>query len=226
MNARGKQPTDDGLERESRTANQGGPASATGTDTAPPAPGAAPPTSQTAESGGNAGTGAAAPPEAECAALRVEIDELRDRNLRLLAEVQNAAKRAEREKQEALRYAEADFARDLLIVLDDLERTLEAARTAVDPQKLAEGVRIVYEHFLKVLRSRGIEPVEATGRPFDPAQHEALLQQPSDEHPPGTVVQEVARGYKMRERVLRPARVIVSTGGSSASKAASQEEPD
>lgn len=141
-----------------------------------------------------------------------EIEKLRDENLRLVAELRNVTQRAQREKQEALRYAEADFARELLIVLDDLERTQESARTASKVQAVADGVRIVYEHFLKVLRGKQIEPIEALGKPFDPHWHEAMMQQPSDEHPAGTVMQEVARGYKMRDRVIRPAKVVVSSG--------------
>lgn len=154
----------------------------------------------------------AAPVVDELATLRRELDELRDKNLRLLAESQNQHKRAQREKQEALRFAEFEFARELLGVVDDLERTQANAQTATDVRALAEGVRIVHEQMLKVLRSRQIEPIEAASRPFDPAIHEAVLQQPSADVPAGTVLQELARGYKMHERVLRPSRVIVSSG--------------
>lgn len=153
-----------------------------------------------------------AEPEDELGTLRRELAELQDKYLRLLAENQNQQKRAQREKQEAVRYAEAEFARNLLIILDDLERTQESARTAQDVPAVAEGVRIVYEHFLKLLKDHGIEQIEAEGRAFDPSEHEALLQQPSTEQPAGTVLQELARGYRMHERVLRPARVIVSGG--------------
>lgn len=158
-------------------------------------------------------TAPAAQPEAdELTQLRAEVAALRDRNLRLVAEQQNQQKRAQREKQEALRYAEAEFARELLIILDDLERTQEAAQNAVAVAAVADGVRIVHEHFLKVLRQFGIQPIEAAGQPFDPSIHEALLQQPSADHPAGNVLQELARGYTMHERVLRPSRVIVSSG--------------
>ncbi len=221
MNGKSTQ-TDEHAGRGPGTGNQGGAASAT---SASPAAGAAAAGSSTqtgGRTGGNPGPGAGGNRESgaaesgatqdELTALRREIDDLRDKNLRLLAEVQNAGKRAEREKQESLRYAEADFAKDLLQVLDDLERTLQAAQTAADPQALAQGVRMVHDHFLKVLRARHIVPIDAAGQPFDPAHHEALLQQPSEEHPAGTVMQEVARGYKMHERVLRPTRAIVSSG--------------
>jgi len=140
------------------------------------------------------------------------IAELEDKNLRLMAELRNVNQRAQRERQEALRYAEADFARDLLVILDDLERTTESAQAAKDVAAVAEGVRIVHEHFLKVLGDHGITPIEATDQPFDPHLHEALMQQPSEDHPSGTVMQELARGYKMHDRVIRSTKVIVSSG--------------
>lgn len=159
---------------------------------------------------------AEAPPPAEAedelTKLRREVAELRDKQLRLLAEAQNLQKRSQREKEEALRYAEGDFARDLLVVLDDLDRAREAALGDADKAVVADGIRIVQEHFLKIFKQRGIEPIEAVGRPFDPSFHEALMQQPSDEQPAGTVLSEWARGYQMRARVLRPSRVVVSSG--------------
>ncbi len=168
---------------------------------------------------GGAGAAPAAPPaespptpEDELTLLRREVDELRDKNLRLMAELQNQQKRAQRESQEAQRFAEAELARALLVVLDDLERAQEAARNTQDAQAVAAGVRLVSEHFLKVLRDHHVAPIEAVGRPFDPAFHEALLQLPSSEQAAGTVLQEVARGYTLHERVLRPTRVIVSSG--------------
>ena len=116
-----------------------------------------------------------------------------------MAELQNQQKRALRDKQEAQRYAESEFARELLVVIDDLERTLDSAKATTDAQALAEGVRIIYDHFLKVLRGRHIAPIESVGRPFDPAFHEALLQQPSADQPDGTVLQELASGHTKHE---------------------------
>jgi len=157
---------------------------------------------------------AEAPPETpqaeETPAERIET--LHEENLRLMAELRNVRQRAQREKEEALKYAEADFARELLVVLDDLERTLASIQSAGNVQAVAEGVRIVYEHFLKVLRAHQIEPIEALGKAFDPDCHAAMMQQPSEEHPPGTVMQELARGYRMHGRVIRPSNVVVSSG--------------
>jgi molecular chaperone GrpE len=148
----------------------------------------------------------------ELGLLRREIQELRDKNLRLVADQRNLQQRLTRDKEEALRYAESDFAKELLVVIDDLDRTQESVRSGADAKVLADGVRIIQEHFEKVLRSRGVERITAEGRPFDPGLHEALMQQPSADVPAGTVLKELAPGYRMHDRVLRPARVIVSSG--------------
>lgn len=162
-----------------------------------------------------------APDELET--VRREVEELREKNLRLLAEQRNQQQRAERERAQALKYAEGDFARELLVVLDDLERTRESVEEAADVQAVADGVRIIYEHFLKVLKGHHIEPIEALGQPFDPDLHAAMLQQPSDEHPAGTVMEELTRGYKMHDRVLRHSRVVVSSGPAEAADADASE---
>ncbi|MCG3127277.1 MAG: Protein GrpE [Phycisphaerae bacterium] len=175
------------------------------------------------EGGAAAEGGGAAPPEAvtpagpatpeeRIAALEREVAALRDENLRIIAEARNQQQRAARDRQEALKFAEADFARELLVILDDFDRTLDSARGATDVKAVAEGVRIVYEHFLKVLKSRNVESFASLGQPFDPSRHEALLRQPSEQYAEGTVMNEVARGYSMHERILRAARVIVSAG--------------
>jgi molecular chaperone GrpE len=172
---------------------------------------AAPPEGAAAES--------PAPPEDELVALRRELGELRDQNLRLMAELQNQQKRVQRERLAAQRYAEAGLARELLAVLDDLQRAHEAARTTPEASALAEGLGLVVERFTKVLRDHHVVPIDAVGRPFDPTFHEAVLQMPSQEQPAGTVLQEVAPGYVMHERVLRPSRVIVSGGPSTTNPA-------
>ncbi len=146
----------------------------------------------------------------ELTAVKRERDELRERNLRLTAEMRNQMTRLQREKEETLRYAEAAFAKELLGVLDNLDRAVDATASATDPQAVAAGVRIVHEQFLKVLADHRIEPIAAEGRPFNPDVHEAVLQQPSADVEPGTVLQQLARGYQMHGRVLRPAKVIVS----------------
>ncbi len=162
--------------------------------------------------------GDAVPEEDDVTRLTREVAELADKNLRLQAESDNILKRTRREQQAAQRYAEFDFARELLVVLDDLERTQESAQAATDVQALGDGVRIVYQHFVKVLSAHGISAIDVIGRTFDPTYHEAMLQQPSDEYESGTVMQELARGYTMHDRVLRSARVIVSSGPADANQ--------
>ncbi len=149
-----------------------------------------------------------------------ERDEYKDKWLRAQAEAQNQARRLRLDREEAVRFATADFARALLGVVDDFERTLEAAEDGSDAEALVQGVRIVYDHLLKVLHEHHVTGIESVGQPFDPSCHEALTQQPSDEHPQGTVMQEVQRGYRLHDRVLRPARVIISSGPASETDAA------
>ena len=159
---------------------------------------------------GNPGPDAGRPDSA--AELQVRIDELEKKNLRLLADMRNMQQRAMREKEEALKFAESEFARELLVVIDDLERTLDSARSGADAKTLADGVRITSENFVKVLKAHSIEQIDAVGKPFDPGVHEALMQQPSPTVPTGVVMQEVTRGYQMHGRTVRPSRVIVSSG--------------
>jgi molecular chaperone GrpE len=153
-------------------------------------------------------------------AAEQERDALRDKNLRLTAELANVRRRADQEKADAIRYAESGFARDLLTILDDLNRTIESAGSATEVSSVTEGVRIIHEHFLKVLADHKIEPIPAVGEAFNPDVHEALLQQPSGDFESGTVMQEISTGYRMHDRVIRPARVIVSSGPAAESNAA------
>ncbi|MFN0134726.1 MAG: nucleotide exchange factor GrpE [Phycisphaerae bacterium] len=153
---------------------------------------------------------ATAEPMDELSQLRAQVEELKDKHVRALAEQRNMQARNAREREEALRYAESDLARELLVVVDNLERTIAAAGSGGDAKTLIDGVKMVHEQFLKVLRGRSVEPIVSLHQPFDPNQHEALMHQPSSEHEPGTVVMEIERGYRMRDRVIRPARVAVA----------------
>ncbi|MBN1344678.1 MAG: nucleotide exchange factor GrpE [Phycisphaerae bacterium] len=154
-------------------------------------------------------------PETDLQRTERERDEFRDKWLRAQAEAQNQARRLRADREEAVRYAIRNFARSLLNVVDDMERSMEAAQAAGESDEgkpLAEGVRIVYDHLLKVLSDHHVERIESVGQPFDPTCHEAMMQQPSADCPSGTVLLEVQRGYRLHERVLRPARVIISSG--------------
>jgi molecular chaperone GrpE len=137
-------------------------------------------------------------------------DQYKDQAARAQADFENYQKRAARERATERRYAQAPLATDVVEALDNLERALDAARKAGDTGPLAQGVALAQAKFLDILRRHGVTRMEAEKRPFDPNQHEAVLQQPSKDHPPGTVVQVFEHGYLLHDRVLRPARVAVS----------------
>lgn len=130
---------------------------------------------------------------------------------RTRADFENYQKRMKRDQAEERRYAQAPLAEDLLAALDNLERATAAAEQGGEKGPLVQGVAMVHSQLLDILRRHGITPIEAEGQPFDPNCHQAVLQQPSKEHPPMTVVQVLERGYLIHDRVLRPARVVVST---------------
>ena len=143
--------------------------------------------------------------------------------LRARAELSNYQKRAEKERAESVRYANGNLLKALLPVLDNLERVVQTGTQAEgDPQTLLDGVKLTLDMLQKVLRDHDVEPIAAEGQPFDPHVHEAMMVRPSD-HAEQTVLQEVGKGYKLHERVLRPARVIVSKPAPWAEAAVSEE---
>lgn len=151
----------------------------------------------------------AEPPTADLAALTRERDEARDQVLRTRAEFVNYQKRTKQQAESDRLYAVGDLGRDLLDVLDNLQRAADALRSSAQ-EGIASGLDMVHKQFLAVLSKYGVEPIEALGRPFDPNFHEALMQQPSADAPEGTVVAELGKGYKIHDRVLRPSKVAVS----------------
>ncbi len=173
-------------------------------------------TDQTIESQ-EVGSGDDAAPSAEEVAapesleeLLAKVGKLQDNLLRAKADFQNLLRRSTIERADAVRYANADFMKSMLGVLDDFERSLAAAEGSDKLDAVTHGVRLVYDNLTKAMRNHGLETIDALNEPFDPSVHEAMLQQPSDDHPPGTVIEQVARGYRLYGRVLRPAKVIVS----------------
>lgn len=154
-----------------------------------------------------------APAEGPSAEERLAVAE--DRNLRLQAELQNVMGRTRRELDETRRYAAIGVARDLLPALDNIDRALEAAKAAGDAGRagLADGFRMVRDQIAVALAQHGCEPIDTSpGTPFDPALHQAILQQPSAEVPEGAILFTAQAGYKLHDRVVRAAQVIVSSG--------------
>jgi molecular chaperone GrpE len=138
-----------------------------------------------------------------------ELKQLQDRVLRLAAETENTRKRLEREKSDGICYANEGLIRELLPVIDNLERAVQHGEEA-DAGSLLDGVRMTLKSFGDVLARHGCTSFNSVGEPFDPNLHEALMQQPSGEHPEKTILLEFQKGYKLRDRLLRPASVVVS----------------
>lgn len=159
-------------------------------------------------------------PEAEAVAvLEAEKIDLKDRLMRALAETENVRRRSEREAADARTYAVTGFARDMLNVADNIRRALASApsRDAAsdeDLRKLVEGIELTERDLLATLGRHGVKPIEPEGQKFDPNLHQAMFEVPNADLPNGTVVQVVQGGYVIGERVLRPALVGVSKGGS------------
>jgi molecular chaperone GrpE len=147
-----------------------------------------------------------------------ERDASHDQLLRAQAEQENFRKRMQKERADERLYQDAGFARAVLPPLDNLERALAAAADSEPKSELVEGVRMVAKQFNDVLSSFSVKAIDAVGQPFDPNFHEAIQQLPSDEHPKMTVIQEIERGYQLHERIIRPSKVIVSSGPAEATE--------
>ncbi|MGD9123899.1 MAG: nucleotide exchange factor GrpE [Desulfarculaceae bacterium] len=150
------------------------------------------------------------------AALTAERDELKDRVLRLAAEMDNYKKRSERDKADFLKRANESLVKDLLPIMDNLERALaHAEEQNADNQGVTEGLSLIKQELGKVLERHGLERVEALGLAFNPEIHEAMMQQEDPEAEENTVIQELQKGYLFQGRLLRPAMVVVSKKPSS-----------
>ena len=139
-----------------------------------------------------------------------EARETHDRFLRQTAEVENFKKRMAREKGDAIRYANEELVRDLLPILDNLERAVEHARGGGNGKPILDGVEMVLKGFLEILSKHGMTQVSASGEIFDPEKHEAIAKVESETHKPNTVVEEHHKGYYLRDRLLRPSLVSVA----------------
>jgi len=162
------------------------------------------------------GTAAPAAPAspAPAADASAEYAELKDRHLRLAAEYDNFRRRSLRERQDLHNYANENLVKELLPIVDNLERAVTHARKEEqrpDSDNLLQGVELTYRSLLQILAKHGVVEIEAQGQSFDPQFHEAVRRVPSAEHGPGTVVEVYQKGYKLKDRMLRPAMVAVAS---------------
>jgi molecular chaperone GrpE len=153
------------------------------------------------------------PPSAdltELDAVRAEAKENYDKYLRAAAELENFKKRTVKERAELIRYAGEQLALDVLEIVDNLERALAQQGAQTSSDELLQGVRLIYDHFLAVLEKHAVKAQDAIGKEFDPSQHEALATVPTAEHAPNTVIEQYRRAFFFKDKLLRPAQVVVA----------------
>src|SRR6266480_2467033 len=145
------------------------------------------------------------------AGLQADLDRFRDLALRSQADFENYKKRSAREKEEAIKYANSSLLERLVAISDNFELGLEAAKGEGEQSPIYSGMTLVLKQLNDLLSENGLQPIEAEGKKFDPNLHEAIAHEPS-EFPEETVIRQTRRGYRFKDRLLRPARVIVSSG--------------
>jgi molecular chaperone GrpE len=150
--------------------------------------------------------------ESLLAQMQNDVDRFKDLALRTQADFENFRKRAAREKEEAAKYANAAFLERLLPILDSFELGLNAARSGAKDSPILAGMEMVAKQLEDFLLGVGVEPIQADGQPFDPNLHEAVAQEVSADVPEGVIVRQLRKGFKLRDRLLRPATVMVSKG--------------
>lgn len=166
---------------------------------------------------GTTSTEAAETEESAITQLQGDLERFKDLAMRSQADFDNFRKRAAREKEDAVKYANAGLLERLITIIDNFELGLAAAKTGSGNSSILSGMEMVAKQLSDFLSDNGVAPVDATGQKFDPNLHEAIAQEESSEVPEGNVVRQLRKGYKLRERLLRPANVVVSKGaGSSA----------
>lgn len=161
-------------------------------------------------SAGGGGGGEVAQLRARLTALEAEKKEEHDRLLRVAADLENLRKRQRREVDDARNDTKMRVLKEILPVADNLERALQVSTGEGESAAVLDGVRLVQRQFLQALERLEVSPIEAELQPFDPNLHEAISQQESAEHPPGTVIAVLQRGYKSGDRLLRPSLVVVA----------------
>lgn len=144
--------------------------------------------------------------------LQIELAQANDRALRALADLENYRTRSNRQSAEDRKYAGLDLMREILHVWDNIGRALEAAEKTHNLDSLVEGVKMVYQQLLDVLAKFHCERMETKFQPFDPNFEQSIAQIPNEDHPAGTVIEETQAGFKLHDRVVRPAQVVLSAG--------------
>jgi len=146
------------------------------------------------------------------AGLQADLDRFRDLAMRTQADFENYKKRCVREKEEAIKYANRDLLERLVAIVDSFELGLEAARSQGEESPIYSGMSLVLKQLNDFLADNGLQPMDAVGQKFDPNLHEAIVHEPSNESPEGTVIRQTRRGYRFKDRLLRPSSVVVSSG--------------
>jgi len=149
--------------------------------------------------------------EDEVARLQADLDRFRDLAMRSQADFENYKKRCAREKDEAIKYANRDLLEELISIVDHFELGLEAARGEGEKSPIYSGMSLILKQLQDLLAKQGAQPIDAVGRKFDPNLHEAIGHEPSPE-PDGIVIRQTRRGYRFKDRLLRPSSVVVSSG--------------
>jgi molecular chaperone GrpE len=144
--------------------------------------------------------------------LQGDLDRFRDLALRSQADFENYKKRSAREKEEAIKYANSTLLERLIPIVDNFDLGLEAARSDGEQSPVFSGMSMVLKQLMDFLTDQGLQPIDATGKKFDPNLHEAIAHEPSEEFPEGVVIRQTRRGYRLKDRLLRPSSVVVSSG--------------
>jgi len=144
--------------------------------------------------------------------LQADLERFRDLALRSQADFENYKKRAAREKEDAIKYANTSLLERLVAIVDNFELGLSAARAEGERSPILAGMSMVLKQLTDFLTDNGLQPINAEGQKFDPNLHEAIVHEASDEFPEGTVIRQTRRGYRMKDRLLRPSSVVVSSG--------------
>src|SRR5256714_12877455 len=146
------------------------------------------------------------------AGLQADLDRFRDLAMRSQADFENYKRRCAREKEEATKYANTSLLEKLVSIVDNFELGLEAARGESEKSPIYSGMSLVLKQLQDFLTENGLQPIDAVGQKFDPNLHEAIAHEPNDEVPEGIVIRQTRRGYRLKDRLLRPSGVVVSSG--------------